>query len=367
MKICIVCPYGIDSPGGVWNHVFNLTQQLKKKKIKYILITPESKTNIYDHNNHYKIGKTFNINSGGSKSQITLSPFINNQVKELISKYKPDIIHLHEPFAGSLPISFLLNSEAINIATFHSNQGTNLYKFGLNNIFKPLDKKLHGRIAVSQTAKKFINTYFQNIYEIIPNGINTEFFIKAKKINKITDNKLNIIFIGRNDQRKGLATLIKSLKKYTFNFSIRLIILGNKVTNLKINNIEIINPGFVSESTKAEYLQSSDVLCAPSLEKESFGIILLEAMASNTAIIASDIQGYNEIITNNFNGLLIEPNNIYQLAQSIKKLYDDKSQKQKLITNANLYIKNLNWDNISDKIINTYKNTLYNKKIHIIE
>ena len=149
----------------------------------------------------------------------------------------------------------------------------------------------------------------------------------------------------------------------TFNFSIRLIILGNKVTNLKINHIEIINPGFVSESTKAEYLQSSDVLCAPSLEKESFGIILLEAMASNTAIIASDIQGYNEIITNNFNGLLIEPNNIYQLAQSIKKLYDDKSQKQKLITNANLYIKNLNWDNISDKIINTYKNTLYNKKI----
>ena len=363
MKICIVCPYGIDSPGGVWNHVFNLTQQLKKKKIKYILITPESKTNIYDHNNHYKIGKTFNINSGGSKSQITLSPFINNQVKELISKYKPDIIHLHEPFAGSLPISFLLNSEAINIATFHSNQGTNLYKFGLNNIFKPLDKKLHGRIAVSQTAKKFINTYFQNIYEIIPNGINTEFFIKAKKINKITDNKLNIIFIGRNDHRKGLTTLIKSLKKYTFNFSIRLIILGNKVTNLKINNIEIINHGFVSESTKAEYLQSSDVLCAPSLEKESFGIILLEAIASNTAIIASDIQGYNEIITNNFNGLLIEPNNIYQLAQSIKKLYDDKSQKQKIITNANLYIKNLNWDNISDKIINTYKNTLYNKKI----
>ena len=331
MKICIVCPYGIDSPGGVWNHVFNLTQQLKKKKIKYILITPESKTNIYDHNNHYKIGKTFNINSGGSKSQITLSPFINNQVKELISKYKPDIIHLHEPFAGSLPISFLLNSEAINIATFHSNQGTNLYKFGLNNIFKPLDKKLHGRIAVSQTAKNFINTYFQNIYEIIPNGINTEFFIKAKKINKITDNKLNIIFIGRNDHRKGLTTLIKSLKKYTFNFSIRLIILGNKVTNLKINHIEIINPGFVSESTKAEYLQSSDILCAPSLNKESFGIILLEAMASNTAIIASDIQGYNEIITNNFNGLLIEPNNIYQLAQSIKKLYDDKSQKQKLI------------------------------------
>ena len=362
MKICIVCPYGIDSPGGVWNHVFNLTQQLKKKKIKYILITPESKTNIHDHNNHYKIGKTFNINSGGSKSQITLSPFINNQVKELISKYKPDIIHLHEPFAGSLPISFLLNSETINIATFHSNKGTNLYKFGLNNIFKPLEKKLHGRIAVSQTAKNFINTYFQNNYEIIPNGINREFFIKAKKINKITDNKLNIIFIGRNDHRKGLATLIKSLKRYTFDFSIRLIILGNKITNLKINNIEIINPGFVSESTKAEYLQSSDILCAPSLNKESFGIILLEAMASNTAIIASDIQGYNEIITNNFNGLLIEPNNIYQLAQSIKKLYDDKIQRQKLINNANLYIKNLNWDNISDKIINTYKNTLYNKK-----
>ena len=86
-------------------------------------------------------------------------------------------------------------------------------------------------------------------------------------------------------------------------------------------------------------------------------------MAANTAIIASDIQGYNEIITNNVNGLLIEPNNTNQLAQSIKKLHDDKNQKQKLINNGNSYIKNLNWDNISDKIINVYKNNLNNKEI----
>ena len=85
-------------------------------------------------------------------------------------------------------------------------------------------------------------------------------------------------------------------------------------------------------------------------------------MASNTVVIASNIQGYNEIVTNNANGLLVEPNNTNQLAQSIKNIHDYKNQKQKLITNANLYIKNFNWDYISDKIINTYKNTLYNKK-----
>ena len=73
MKICIVCPYGIDSPGGVWNHVFNLTQQLKKKRINHILVTPKSNTDNHYQNNHYKIGKTFNINSGGSRSQITFS------------------------------------------------------------------------------------------------------------------------------------------------------------------------------------------------------------------------------------------------------------------------------------------------------
>ena len=363
MKICVVCSYGIDNPGGVWNHVFNLTQQLKKKKIQYILVTPESKTNAYERNNHYKIGKTFKINSAGSKANITLSPFINKQVKSLISNYKPDIIHLHEPFAGSLPMSFLLNSQSKNIATFHSNQGTNLYKFGLNKIFKPLDKKLHARIAVSKTAKNFINTYFENTYEIIPNGINADFYKKSTLINKITDDKLNLIFIGRNDRRKGLKILINTLEKYIFNFSIRLIILGSKISNLKINNIEIINPGFVNENTKAKYLQSSDILCAPSLEKESFGIILLEGMASNTAVIASDIAGYNEIITNNVNGILIKPNNTNQLAQAIKKIHDDKNQKQKLITNANSYIKNLNWDNISDKIINIYKNTLNNKEM----
>tara|TARA_B100000029_G_scaffold172020_1_gene168415 strand:+ start:26505 stop:27605 length:1101 start_codon:yes stop_codon:yes gene_type:complete len=362
MKICIVCPYGIDTPGGVWNHVFNLTQQLQIKRINHILVTPESKTHNYYQSNHYKIGKTFKINSAGSKSEITFSPFINNKIKNLIREYDPDIIHIHEPFAGSLPISFLLNSQSKNIATFHSNQGTNLYKFGLNKIFKPLDEKLNVRIAVSKTAKHFINTYFQNTYKIIPNGINVDFFKNATPIDEIKDDKLNIIFIGRNDPRKGLKILISTLQKYIFDFPVRLIILGNKITNLKIDNVDILNPGFVNENSKAKYLQSSDILCAPSLEKESFGIILLEAMASNTAIIASDIEGYNEIITNNVNGLLIEPNNINQLAQSIKRLHADKNQKQKLISNANSHMKNLNWDNISDKIINIYKNTLNHKE-----
>ena len=89
-------------------------------------------------------------------------------------------------------MSFLLNSQSKNIATFHSNQGTNLYKFGLNKIFKPLDKKLHARIAVSKTAKNFINTYFENTYEIIPNGINVDFYKKSTLINKITDDKIII-------------------------------------------------------------------------------------------------------------------------------------------------------------------------------
>jgi len=354
LKVCIVCPYGIDFPGGVWNHISNLSNQLKIKKIDHLIITPESKKKTESYNNIYQIGKSYNIKSGGSIAPITLSPFIGNKVKNILKTFNPDIVHIHEPFAGSLPMFFSNHTKSKIVTTFHSNNETQFYKFGLSKLFNILEKKIDERIVVSKSAEKYIKKHFKQKYTIIPNGINSELFktniIKTKK----KSNKLKILFIGREDKRKGLKYLMNSLKNYNFNFPVKLTIIGHKLSPPNIENIEIVNPGVVDEQSKINLLKDSDILCAPSLQNESFGIILLEAMASSTVIIASNIEGYNSVVTNNENGLLVHPRNPKEIFEAINTVHFNNNLKEKIIANGLKFIKEYDWNIISDRIIDIY-------------
>tara|TARA_B100000945_G_scaffold25978_1_gene18130 strand:+ start:3771 stop:4838 length:1068 start_codon:yes stop_codon:yes gene_type:complete len=353
MKVCIVCPYGISSPGGVWNHIQNFSHEIKNRKIDHIIVLPTSNYNL-KNKNYYQIGKTFKIRSAGSIANITISPFIGDQVKKFLSYYNPDLIHIHEPFAGSLPMFFIKYAKCKIVATFHSNKGTWLYKYKMSTLFKSLYNKIDYRIAVSKSSKNYINKYFKNNYVIIPNGINTKNFKSYKTSNN--SKILNLLFIGRNDKRKGLKYLIQALENYKFEFPIKLTIIGHEYKGNKIDGIKICNPGIVSEELKQQILINSDILCAPSLGYESFGIILLEAMASNTIVIASNIEGYNEIITHDINGLLFEPRNPKSIYDSINYIYKNKQHKDLIIKNGQNTLNNYDWNNISDKIIEVYKN-----------
>ena len=356
MKVCIVCPYGISSPGGVWNHVENLSNQFEAKKIDHIIVIPESKNPYTKKKNVYQIGKPYNLKSGGSEANIVLSLLLGNKIKKFLKFHNPDIVHVHEPFAGTLPMLFINHFKGKTISTFHSNEGTKLYKFGLSKIFKYLYKKIDTNIVVSKSAENYINQYFPNKYQIIPNGIEIKYYKQSnQKIDEISNN-LKLIFIGRNDKRKGLKYLIDCLQKYKFKFPVSLTIIGHKYTGLKPDNIEIINPGIVSEKSKINHLTESDILCAPSLGNESFGIILLEAMASETVIIASNIDGYNHLVKHKKNGLLIKPKSSKSIYKAINSIYHNKKMKQEILKNGNNFIKNYGWDAISDKIIDIYRN-----------
>ena len=188
----------------------------------------------------------------------------------------------------------------------------------------------------------------------------------TEEMPKITGNykkfkSINLINMKKNQgharcNATGLKYLIDCLQKYKFEFPVSLTIIGHKYTGLKPDNIEIINPGIISEKSKINYLKKSDILCAPSLGNESFGIILLEAMASETVIIASNIDGYNNLNKHKKNGLLIKPKSSKSIYEAINSVYHNKKMKQEMIENGNNFIKNYGWDAISDKIIDIYRN-----------
>ena len=311
------------------------------------------------------MGKAFPIPTGGSIARISFSVWLRPKIKKLINEEKFDILHLHEPMAGALTMNMLaISSEnsVKKIGTFHTFGGTKLYRIGAKRIAQRYFKNLDGRIAVSIPAYEFINKYLPADYEIIPNGIDYQLFNNAKPFDNLLDGKINLLFVGRLEKRKGLKYLLAAYSKLKWEWpNLRLLVVGPG--KLDIDSIRIISErnlkdiifvGSVSDNDKARYYKSSDIYSSPATGKESFGIVLLEAMASGLPIVASAIEGYSNVITNEHDGLLFEPKNEDSLIKSIEKLLNDIDLRQKLSKNALNTAQNFKWSIIANRVMEYY-------------
>lgn len=293
-------------------------------------------------------------------------------VRNMLAKHKFDIIHYQEPFVPFLSHALLNNSTALNIATFHANFDKNaFYKYG-GSFLKPLWKKIHGRIAVSPSAKASITRYFSDRHvEIIPNGVDIKRFSpKNKPLEKYCDGKLNILFTGRIEKRKGLIYLIQAYKllkkKYT---GIRLIVVGRGpllthhrkyIIKHRIRGIHF--EGFVSTEILPRYFATADIFCSPALFGESFGIVLLEAMAAGKPVVAFDISGYRDVVDNNVDGLLAQPKDIHSLALKLEQLIKNMKLREKLGQNGLKKARNFTWKKVAAQNIKFYKKILAERK-----
>jgi phosphatidylinositol alpha-mannosyltransferase len=294
-------------------------------------------------------------------------------LKKLFKKNNYDIIHIHGPIAPVLPMLTLKYSRSINVATFHSAHDEvllyRIFKGYLENYFK----KLHGRIAVSEVAKRSISRYFDGEYRIIPNGVDVHRFNpNNEKIEwLVKDNSKKILFVGRIEPRKGLKYLILALNEIIkFISDVKLIVVGDGPFKILYEqylnkNIEdkVIFVGKVGYDELPKFYVSCDVFVSPATEKESFGIVLLEAMASKIPVIASDIEGYRQIIKDEVNGFLFENENYKNLADKIIMVLKNKNFVNKVVENAyKIVIEKYSWESVSKQIEDYYYELLSNRK-----
>jgi phosphatidylinositol alpha-mannosyltransferase len=300
----------------------------------------------------------------GSVARITLSPKLPWGVKAVLREEKFDIVHLHEPLVPLLPLSALYFSQSVNVGTFHACHNTPRGYHWARHFLKRWYDKLDGKIAVSEPAMNFISKYFPGQYDIIPNGIDFEHFsAPVSPIGELCDGKLNLLFVGRLEKRKGLSYLLDAYGELKRKFpNLRIIVVGPRTRlcrsyeklSQKRRLKDVVFTGRVSYDDLARYYHTADIFCAPATGEESFGIVLLEAMAAGKPIVASNIDGYASVLAHGVEGLLAPPRDAKALAQAIAFLVDDGDTRLEMGARGRVTAEGYRWERIAQRVMDYY-------------
>jgi phosphatidylinositol alpha-mannosyltransferase len=255
-------------------------------------------------------------------------------------------------------------SETLNIATFHAHgqsYASNLGYLVGKTIVRRRVSKLHGRIAVSTTARKFVENYFPGDYNIIPNGINLEWWQQpVKRIERFDDGRPNVLFLGRLENRKGLKYLIRAFEQVRREVPrARLIVAGEGRLRAGFERYvwrhdlegDVFFTGFIPNEERRRYFATADIFCAPSTGQESFGIVLLEAMACGKPIIASNIDGYRDVVTNRREGLLVAVKNEDALAEGLVELLQHRDRRETFAHQGLQTVQQYSWSRVARWIL----------------
>ena len=362
MKIGLVSPYVYPLPGGVTQHVRYLYENLRLRGHDVRILTSSHGLQRASEGDVIRLGKGFSMPANGSVGTVTLSFRYISQVREVLERERFDVLHFHEPFVPFLSLVILRESQSVNIATFHAYGGWSpAYEFG-SRVMGAYAERLHGRIAVSAAARHFIDRYFPGDYKVIPNGVDVERFRRAVPIARWQDGTANILFVGRFEPRKGVLDLLQAyriLRKTGCNC--RLLLVGGGpqerearryIATRRLHGVEFL--GRVSDDEKAQLFRTADVYVAPATGRESFGIVLLEAMAAGAPIVASDIHGYKGVVRRDREALLVPPRQPKAIAASIARLLSDPATAATMSTAGVARAEEFSWPRVTAKVEDYY-------------
>lgn len=365
LKIGIVCPYGWDTPGGVQIHIKELTQWLIAKGHEVSVLAP-----VTDEGGHIEpwvvsAGRPISIPYNGAIAKVIFGPLASSRVKQWIANGDFDLLHLHEPAIPSLSLLAGWAGDGPMVATFHAAANPQKVANAIGTMLDPLIERITAKIAVSEIARETLKDRFSTEAVVIPNGIDTS---KFEGIGTRSEWALpnTLGFIGRFDEpRKGLAVLLAAIPK-----------IAHKVPNLRIlvagpgnaSDFEKLIPselreritflGRISEIEKAQFFKSISLYIAPNTGSESFGIILAEAMAAKTPIVASDLPAFVKLLDDGASGAIFTSEDSENLAETILNLLENQEKRERIAIAGYEKAKSCDWNSVGDQILSVYEMAL---------
>ncbi len=362
MKIGLVSPYIFPLPGGVTQHVRYLYENLRLRGHDVRIITSSHGPQRSSEGDVIRIGMGFSVPANGSVGTVTFSHRFPSQVRDVLERERFDLLHFHEPFVPFLSLVVLRESRSVNVATFHAYAGFSpSYEFG-SRVLRGYAARLHGRIAVSAAARHFIDRYFPGDYKVIPNGVDVERFRRAVPVARWQDGTRNVLFVGRLEPRKGIVELLKAYRVLRkTGCHCRLLVVGSGplerearryVATRRLGGVEFL--GRVGDDEKAQLYKTADVFVSPATGRESFGIVLLEAMAAATPIVASDIHGYKGVVRRDVEAILVPPRDTKALAAALARVLGDPDLRARLSAAGERRAQEFSWERVTAKVDDYY-------------
>ena len=361
MKVGIVCPYSWDAPGGVRSHVADLALALMGHGHEVSVLAPVD-DGIDLPEWVVNGGRPVAVPYNGSVARVNFGFGATMAVRRWIQEGDFDVLHVHEPVAPGLSMLACWVARGPMVATWHSSHARSRSLSAGYYIAQTAMEKLSGRIAVSEQARRTLVGHLGGDAVLIPNGVQVAHYSTGSRLDLVDRTRPSIMFLGRVDEpRKGFAVLLSALPTLVEAVpNLQVLVVGpGDIDGLRSEldprmaaHIEFL--GRVSDEVKAAALRSVDVYVAPHTGGESFGIVLIEAMAARTAVVASDIPAFRQVLEEGVSGALFESENPQALEAEVIRVLADPAVRTELEVQGWRRVQEYDWDVVVDDVIAVY-------------
>jgi phosphatidylinositol alpha-mannosyltransferase len=370
MKVGLICPYNITRGGGVQEVVKALQLEFTKLGHEAVIITPQPKEP-YSSRDHRVIflGTATDFKSPLATTTQVSASVLTDEIDTMLEYEKFDVLHFHEPWVPVLSRQILSRSTCINVGTVHAKLPETIASRALMRVVtpytKPLIRFIDSFTAVSEAAAEYLRSLTDAPIEIIPNGIHTGHFRRPAHLADVPSGQ-TILYIGRIEKRKGVNYLLKAFQVLQQRQpGVRLVIAGDGVDKekmeelaeeLQLQNVEFL--GYIDDHTKLQLLHSADLFCSPAIYGESFGIVLLEAMASGLVTVAGNNPGYESVMTGLGQLSLVDPRDSKEFAHRMELLLTDQGIRQLWEKWAKKHVKQFEYHKVAALYLAAYEKAI---------
>jgi phosphatidylinositol alpha-mannosyltransferase len=354
VRVALVCPYSWTAHGGVQSHVRGLARALARQGVESDILAPAEHPRAAPE--IVVLGRPVVIRSNGSHVPVALGPSSIWRTAGRVRSGDYDVVHLHEPMIPAACVTALVAARVPLVATFHKyGEGPGWYRpFG--PLCRTLAARLSVRLAVSEAARRHAARTCPGEYEIVPNGLDTARFARLPG----PRGEGRVVFVGRPDRRKGLPVLLRAVAGLPEARRVdlvgvtqhELVRAANGVPRGELDAVHAY--GRVSDAVRDRLLARADVLCAPALEGESFGLVLLEAMAAGVPVVASRVAGYADLMGSDV-GLLVPPGDPGALRAALRRALGDADLRARMGAAGRRHAHAFDWDRVAARVIGAYR------------
>jgi phosphatidylinositol alpha-mannosyltransferase len=378
VRIALVSPYSWTYPGGVTRHIEALSAELRAQGHEPDILAPFDPDDALSRRLHrgarpqrreppenfLALGRTIGVPANGAVSNLTGSPAAVLALRRELRGGGYDVAHIHEPIVPLLGYDALMSSgELPLVGTFHT-YSTNQLSNGIGAVAfggRWRMNRLHARIAVSEAAAWTARRFYGGHYRIVPNGVLVPAAEDREEVEREEDDSLRILFIGQAVERKGLPVLLRAFEALREHVSATLTLVGasaQEVAPMLLDDRGVRALGKVSEERKNQELARAQVLCAPSLRGESFGMVLTEAFAASTPVVASDIPGYRDVAREGHDSLLVPPGDALALAEALRALALEPARRAAMAAAARKRAERFCWGRVAEEVAEVYEQAI---------